>query len=116
MYLFFSLSSACIALFSYGYIRFTTRISPTVPYAGEESLLARLRVPVEYGLDPVKFLIEQRKRLGDVFCLDLFLIKMVFFLGSQGNKAVLHASENDVSFWENMKLFLGPFVPPSKSL
>lgn len=92
------------------YKRFTTRVSPTVPYAGEGSLGSRLKVLAEYGSDPAKFLIQQRKKLGDVFCVDLFLVKFVYFLGPEANRAILRAPENELGFYEFVKRFMGSFA------
>ncbi|KAH8115693.1 cytochrome P450 [Phellopilus nigrolimitatus] len=99
-----------VAGIAYAVHRFNTRISPTIPYAGEESLAARLRVPVEYGKDPVEFLRKTRKQLGDVFCVDLFAAKIVFVLGAEGNKAVMRAAEDKLSFFEQIKWALGPTI------
>lgn len=74
-----------------------------------------MQVPVAYGKDPVGFLATQRKQLGDVFCVDLFLVKIVFLLGSEGNKVVFRAHEDDLSFWENIKTFIGPRVTAGSS-
>ena len=93
---------------AYAYFRFSSRISPTIPYAGEGSLVSRLKVPVEYGKDPVQFLINARKKLGDVFCVDLFVVKIVFYLGVEGNKTILKAPEQSISFVDQIKWALGP--------
>ncbi|PAV18547.1 cytochrome P450 [Pyrrhoderma noxium] len=93
---------------AYAYFRFSSRISPTIPYAGEGSLVSRLKVPVEYGKDPVQFLINARKKLGDVFCVDLFVVKIVFYLGVEGNKMILKAPEQSISFVDQIKWALGP--------
>lgn len=60
------LAAAAGAILFLGHCRFTKRVG-TVPYAGEESLLARLKVPIEYGKYPVKYFVETRKKVGDVF-------------------------------------------------
>ncbi|KAI5117570.1 hypothetical protein M0805_005634 [Coniferiporia weirii] len=99
-----------VAGIAYAAHKFTTRVSPTIPYAGEDSLAERLRVPVEYGKDPVEFLRRTRKKLGDVFCVDLFAVKIVFALGTEGNKEVLRASEDRLSFFEQIKWSMGPTV------
>lgn len=99
---------------AYTVYNFTTRISPTIPYAGEETLSARLQVPVEYGKDPVEFLRRTRKKLGDVFCVDLFAMKVVFILGSEGNREILRAAEDKISFWEEIKWLMGPVVGESE--
>ena len=87
--------------------RFTTRISPNIPYAGEGSLSSRLNAADEYGKDPVEFLRKTRQQLGDVFCVDLIIAKIVFFLGSDGNKTVLRAAEDKLSFKDAVRWSLG---------
>ncbi|TDL19811.1 cytochrome P450 [Rickenella mellea] len=100
-------STLFVLIGSYLFRRFTNRVSPNIPYAGSDSLWDRLKVPVEYGIDPVGFLAKQREKLGDVFCVDLFLVKIVFFLGSDGNKVVLRAAEDQLSFWEGLRWLTG---------
>lgn len=92
--------------------RFTTRISPNVPYAGEGSLSTRLNAAAEYGKDPVEFLRKTRRQLGDVFCVDLLIMRIVFFLGSEGNKTVLRAAEDKLSFMESIRWSLGAALKP----
>lgn len=98
----------------YAIHKFTSRISPTIPYAGEASLGARLSAPVEYGKDPAEFLRKTRKQLGDVFCVDLFATKIVFVLGAEGNKEVLRAAEEKLSFWDGIKWVFGPIMGACK--
>lgn len=93
---------------SYGVYKFTTPIAPGIPYAGGNSFSARLQVPVEYGKDPVEFLRKTRKQLGDVFCVDLLIVKFVFFLGAQYNRTILRAPENELSFWDQVRWAMGP--------
>lgn len=95
--------------------KFTSRLSPSIPFAGEQSVLARLKVPIEYGKDPVHFLCKTRRSLGDVFCVDLFVVKIVFLLGPEGNKAVLRAPEDELSFWEQVRWAMGPVLERGKS-
>ncbi|THG94513.1 hypothetical protein EW145_g8124, partial [Phellinidium pouzarii] len=99
-----------VAGIAYAVHRFTTRISPNVPYAGEESLVDRLRVPVDYGKDPVAFLRRTREKLGDVFCVDLFAVKIMFVLGTEGNKEVMRAPEDKLSFFEQIRWSMGPLM------
>lgn len=107
----FTYGTIVITLLAYGFYRFNTRISPNIPYAGEESLLARLRVPAEYNANAVDFLVKQQKKLGNIFCVDLFLIKFVFVLGPEGNRLIFRTPEDALSFLEpNVKL-LGAFTP-----
>lgn len=93
---------------------FSRRLSPSLPYAGESTLASRLSTPVLYGKDPVGFLCETRKRLGDVFCVDLMVAKIVFVLGPEGNKEVLRATEDQLSFWEQIRWALGPLLEKSE--
>ena len=104
--------SAVILIASGVFLRskFNRRISPTIPYAGEESFVSRLTVPVKYGKDPVKFLLQTREQLGDVFCVDLFVTKFVFILGPDGNREVLRAPEDRLSFWEQVLWAMGPVL------
>lgn len=96
--------------------KFFARISPGIPYAGGESLLSRLRVPAEYGKDPVGFLVKTRDEIGDVFCVDLFLVKFVFFLGGENNKMVFRSHEDDLSFWDVQRFMMGPQFCKSASM
>lgn len=100
--------AAVLLFLTYRLHKFVSRISPAIPTAGEGSILERLSVPVQYGMDPVGFLARQRAKLGDVFCVDLFLLKFVVFLGPEGNRSILRASEKELSFWEMIKTLLGP--------
>ena len=95
--------------------RFTTRISPNIPYAGEGSLSSRLNAAAEYGKDPVEFLRKTRKQLGDVFCVDLLMVRIVFFLGSEGNKTVLRAAESQLSFLEAIRWSMGAALNPDRT-
>ena len=103
-----------LAGLAYGAFKFNTRVSPGIPYAGEQSLIDRLQAAGEYGKDPVEFLRKTRKQLGDVFCVDLLVVKIVFVLGAEGNKEVTRAVEDKLSFWDQVKWALGAVVFPSK--
>lgn len=104
-----------IVVVAYTVRRFSTRISPTIPYVGEGSLSSRLQAPVEYSKDPVNFLNKARNKLGDVFCVDLFAVKIVYLLGVEGNRDILRASEDEISFWENARWAFGPVMDWSES-
>lgn len=110
---FVALSTVVIGGVLYAIHRFNTRISPNIPYAGEGSLMSRLKAAGEYGKDPGEFLRKTRKQLGDVFCVDLLILKIVFFLGSEGNKTVLRAAEDQLSFMEQIKWSLGAALDPA---
>ena len=96
-----------VAIISFLVHKFSTRVSPSIPYAGEGSFISRLLVPVQYGKDPITFLTKTREKLGDVFCVDLIIMKIVFFLGMEGNKVILKGEEDKVSFWESVKWTFG---------
>lgn len=95
--------------------RFTTRVSPTIPFVGGNSLVARLSAAELFGRNPVELLKRSRELYGDAFCIDLILFKIVFFLGSENNKRVLRASEDELSFIESVKWALGPRIDGCRS-
>jgi sterol 14-demethylase len=97
-----------LGLGAYLFHRLTTRVAPGIPYAGEGSWSERLQIPVEYGKDPVGTLAKMRKKLGNVFCVDLFIMRIVFILGAEGNREVLRSAEEDLSFWEQIRWAMGP--------
>ena len=102
--------------------RFNKRISPSIPYAGsptssrDATLLERLQVPQEYAKDPVSFLCKTRSILGDVFCVDLLAVKMVFVLGPESNRVLLKAPEKQLSFDEAVKWSMGRTVAHRESI
>lgn len=110
-----AISTIAVILASYGLSRFKRRISPNIPYAGEGSISERLQVPVEYAKDPVEFLRKTRQQLGDVFAVDLFVVKFVFFLGPQNTRTILRAPEDELSFWDQVEWALGPRLAKSES-
>ncbi|KAJ3549158.1 hypothetical protein NM688_g5209 [Phlebia brevispora] len=99
---------------AYAFHRFTRRVSPTIPYAGAASpgrdptFLERLQAAGEYAKDPIAFLAKTRGILGDVFCMDLLVTKIVFFLGPEGNKEIFRSAEDRLSFEHGIKWSLGP--------
>src|SRR5215471_15018715 len=55
---------------------------------------------ISFGLDPVKFLLEQRARHGDIFLVNLAFIRIVFVLGPDGTNAIFKGTEKSgMSFW-----------------
>ena len=109
-----ALPTLSLGLVAYIVHLFTTRISPNVPYVGEGSWKERLKVPVQYGKDPIGTLVKARKELGNVFCVDLFIFRVVFVLGAEGNREVLKSAEEDLSFWEQARWAFGPKLSASK--
>jgi len=66
---------------------------------------------ISYGIDPIKFLLEQRARHGDIFLVDLVAIRMVIFLGPDGTNAILRGTDNSgISFWSAMEFVIGGAV------
>lgn len=95
-------------------IKFYSRISPTIPYAGESSFYDRLQAPVDYSKDPAEFLRKAREKLGNVFCVDLLAAKIVFVLGPEGNKEVMKATEDKLNFAAQLRWALGPIASKSE--
>ena len=99
---------------SYGYYRFTQRISPTIPYAGsptptrDPTISERLRAAEEFGKDPVSFLCKTRGIVGNVFCVDLLVTKIVFLLGPEGNRELYKAPDEKLNFYDAIKWAFGP--------
>lgn len=105
--LFFSLLAGFL---TYVYWKFTTRIAPNIPYAGEGSIVSRLKVPVEYTLDLPRFLHRQRKLLGDVFCVDLIVTKIIFVMGNRASREILRAPGSELDSWEVLTRSFGPVM------
>jgi len=75
---------------------------------------------VSYGMDPIKFILDQKARHGDIFLVDLAVIRIVFFLGPEGTNAVLKGTDKSgISFWAAMEFVIGKAVikgiPPCPS-
>jgi sterol 14alpha-demethylase len=66
---------------------------------------------VSYGIDPIKFLLDQKARHGNIFLVDLAVIRIVFFLGPDGTNAVLKGTDKSgISFWAAMKFVIGQAI------
>ena len=66
---------------------------------------------ISYGMDPIKFLLDQRARHGDIFLADLSVIRIVFFLGSEGTNAILKGTDKSgISFWAAMEFVIGEAI------
>jgi len=66
---------------------------------------------VSFGIDPVKFLLNQRAKHGDVFLVNLAVIRIVFFLGPDGTNTVLKGTEKGgVSLWAALSFLIGSSV------
>lgn len=55
--------------------------SNAIPWA--KTSIPFLGGAVEYGTDPVKFLVEQRRKVGDVVRVNLIVMKITFVLGAK---------------------------------
>ena len=79
---------------------------PSVPNATPH--LPLLGNSISYGINPVKFLLEQRARHGNIFLVDLVAIRIVFFLGPRGTNAILKGTDSSgISFWAAMEFVIG---------
>lgn len=107
-------STVAAGFASYAWYKFNTSIAPGLPTAGSGSLASRLKAAEEYGKDPVEFLCKMREKLGDVFYVDLILVKFVFCLGPEYNKLILRAAEEDFSFWKQIEWASGPRIAKSE--
>jgi sterol 14alpha-demethylase len=74
--------------------------TPTFPLIGNA---------ISYGLDPVRYLILQRARYGDIFLVNLGVFKVVFFLGPDGTNAIFKGTDQSgISFLAAMIFVIGP--------
>lgn len=102
-----------LAGFTIGYLvwRFLTRLPPGIPNA-----VGRLPVvgaAQELGEDPIGFLTKHRRKLGDVFSVDVIFFRIVFVLGNTSVSQFLKNKEKDFSFWDALakaQPLLGPSV------
>jgi sterol 14-demethylase len=64
---------------------------------------------IAFGLDPIQFLLSQRKRHGDVILVNLAVFKVVFFLGAEGANAIFKGTDHGgISFLAAMIYVIGP--------
>ena len=64
---------------------------------------------ISFGRDPIKFLIAQRARHGDIFLVNLVVIRIAFVLGPDGTNAIFKGTEKSgISFWEAVADVFGP--------
>jgi sterol 14alpha-demethylase len=79
---------------------------PTIPNATPNFPI--IGNAISFGIDPIKFLISQRARHGDVFLVNLAIIRIVFFLGMDGSNAILRGTERSgISFWAAVLFIFG---------
>lgn len=63
----------------------------TIPWA--KSSIPFLGNAIEWGADPLQFLLKQKNLLGDVFRVNLVLIKITFVIGPRVSRAQLISTE-----------------------
>ncbi|KAH8888032.1 cytochrome P450 [Thozetella sp. PMI_491] len=63
---------------------------------------------ISYGMDPLKFYMESRKKYGDIFTFVLFGRKMTVYLGIEGNDFILNGKLQDL----NAEEIYGPLTIP----
>lgn len=96
-----------VPLILYYFIRISS--IPSVPNASPHYPL--IGNSVSYGMDPVKFLLDQKARHGDIFLVNLAVIHIVFFLGPEGTNAILKGTDKSgISFWSAMEFVIGQAV------
>lgn len=82
---------------------------PGIPNA--TPMLPLIGNAIHFGMDPVKFLVNQRERHGNVFLVNLAIIRIVFFLGPEGTNAILKGTEKGgISFWDALRFVIGGAV------
>ena len=86
--------------------------SPSIPgIPNATPALPLIGNAISYGVDPVKFLISQRAKHGDVVYVNLAVLRAVFFLGPEGNNAVLRGTEKaGISLYAALANLLGKVV------
>jgi len=83
-------------------VRGISNASPWYPLIGNSA---------HWGMDPIKFLLEQRAKLGNVFLVDLAVIRVVFFLGPEGTNAILKGTDSSgIGFWAAMDFVIGEAI------
>jgi|SRR5579862_7808554 len=95
---------------------------PSIPNATPN--LPLIGNALSYGIDPIKFLSSQKARHGDIFLVNLAIIRIVFFLGPEGSNTVFrHTEKSGVSLYSALAFLIGesvakghsPFVPSSQN-
>ena len=93
----------------------TPKISTVPTASGHLPLIGN---SVSYGLDPISFLKSKRAEHGDVFMVDLAILKVVFFLGPEATNQFFQGTERKgFSLWSVVGYMFGPKAqkcnPPS---
>jgi sterol 14alpha-demethylase len=89
--MFWLLASLVVAIVTALYFRVKPASIPSIPNA--TPALPFLGNAIHYGKDPVGYLCSQRARHGDMFLVDLVVLRMVFVLGSEGTNTIFKGTE-----------------------
>ena len=82
---------------------------PSIPNATPR--LPLLGNAIFFGINPVKFLKDNRARHGDIFLVDLVVIRIIFCLGPEGTNTVLKGTERaGISLWVALEYVIGGAV------
>lgn len=82
---------------------------PSIPNATPR--LPLLGNVIFFGINPVKFLKDNRARHGDIFLVDLVVIRIIFCLGPEGTNTVLKGTERaGISLWVALEYVIGGAV------
>jgi len=79
-----------------------------VPYA--TAAVPIIGPAIRFGINPIKYLQEQRKIHGDVFCVDLLIIRITFNISPAANQQFTRKAEADLGFWKIAEERMGPRV------
>ncbi len=87
------------------------KLKTDVPLGKQPPSIGGFQNGLAWLKNPTQFLIDTRKKLGDVFLLEVFGIKLFFVFSAEGLKDFYNVPESDASFTEATKGFLGVKVP-----
>jgi hypothetical protein len=94
------------------YLLLTPRNSSTIPVASGR--LPVIGHSISYAADPIAFLKRQRVQHGNVFLVDLAIIKPIFILGPEANNAFFSGTEKQgVSSYAVLDFVFGQDSGPS---
>lgn len=79
-----------------------------VPYA--TASIPIVGPAIRFGINPVRYLQEQRKIHGDIFCVDLLIIRITFNISTAANVQFTRKAEADLGFWKVAEERMGPRV------
>lgn len=102
----FSLAAFLLSIFLY--FRKLPSI-PSIPVAKPHSFF--FGNAADFSKNPIQYLISQRRIHGDIFLVDLVVIRFVFVLGPEGTNAIFKGTERSgISQLASLKILLGSAV------